>query len=387
MKSFDSLKGIGSEKEVNGGDENPAINLLEMEKLTFELYFSEWEKKFLSDDEEDEKEYMKKFYTSLDSSLKIGKFDEKDLESYLMMSNGELFEDHSVLLRGIYSGYLLTLLTRRNREENKSTSFYFNGHGKEYHCLFCCAKDVDSVIIDNFCGDAVGTAIGGFGGNANSILFYNCKGDGLGVGIGSEGNCGLVSFVKCEGESMGVEIGIEGKIGVAFASNCKGFDLLGSGLFKKGKAGVLWVTDNESENTPGGPCLNEGKLGIAYFKWHTGNINENLCSDEGKIEHLFIDNPPSTYAISIFREPKIKRFYLNKQGLDYSRYMLGDVKKKNILSVYDFQKRYEWKFLRGFDEISVGINEGLADPKEIMANLSGIYSRLIKDGMLQKYLA
>jgi len=176
--------------------------------------------------------------------LKGIEFNENDLQMfiYAKASTNDL-EPYSLeaTALGRFSGVLLDLLTERNKEQDRGTRFYVNGHGQTFNHLFAHAKDVDSVVVDNFRGDNICANItrtnlvaainsNGFGfadrvgsekgGKVSSVILMNGAYHGSAQRIGeNEGYADSVLFLNAHGPDMGNSIGGNGRVNSVYFIN------------------------------------------------------------------------------------------------------------------------------------------------------------------------
>ncbi|MBT5022877.1 hypothetical protein HOK51_07645 [Candidatus Woesearchaeota archaeon] len=122
------------------------------------------------------------------NSLSNFKFDIADLTSFVhARSNSDGFENELVVL-GLYSGALLSLLTKRNILLNKKTRVHINGEGNNFPYLFNYAQYVDEIIVENFKGKEVCSCISYGNFKANLIAFANMELGRSSSFIGSKNN-------------------------------------------------------------------------------------------------------------------------------------------------------------------------------------------------------
>jgi len=168
---FKQLKGIEKGREEKEKDQKNLEILLDLgdEYIKTKTSHSFWHR------EDKYKEHSQFVY----DTLKDVDFNANDLKSYIFAKQGlythETALDETILL-GSYTGCLLTLLTRKNKEKGKATNFYINGNGMRFDYLFHCANEIDKLVIHNFRGDCIGNAIAIYGGKANLVAGIDLKG-------------------------------------------------------------------------------------------------------------------------------------------------------------------------------------------------------------------
>lgn len=215
---IEELKGIGKEKEKIGTKDNIARLIeLENEVMNFKDIVS------LTGD-------IVRAYKKI-SQLDIPKFNAVELESYLRISEN-IFPsmlDRMAIMKGLYSGYLLSTLTARNKKKRKNTAFHLDGHGARFDYLFFSAKTIDKLVITNFKGKGI-CSHAGRAGSLNTLIVDRCEGGDIGYNIGyDKGRIGLVAMINSTEE------------GISFFESNKNCDVL---IYKKGRFNY-WVKSSD----------------------------------------------------------------------------------------------------------------------------------------------
>ena len=119
-------------------------------------------------------------YKNLFNKLIFGqKFDESTLHDWILSTYQNLNKDES-LEPGIFSGLLLTELTKRKHEDNKLSVFYFNGDNKKLDNLFYFVEQIDVLVLKDLKGSDVGYYAGsGKSGNLGLVAGINISGGGI----------------------------------------------------------------------------------------------------------------------------------------------------------------------------------------------------------------
>ncbi|MBT5022780.1 hypothetical protein HOK51_07810 [Candidatus Woesearchaeota archaeon] len=102
-------------------------------------------------------------------------FTENDLTTFIHARSTRDYSDVESGLMGLYSGWLLSTLTRKNKKQNKSTLFYIDGQGMKFDYLFYNANCIDWLIVDNFKGNHLCNMIGREKGSVNLAAIINCE--------------------------------------------------------------------------------------------------------------------------------------------------------------------------------------------------------------------
>ena len=149
-------------------------------------------------------------------------FSETDLEAYVLTRSADYdLNPTNSVLAGIYSGCLLSRLTKQNVEINKPTEITIFGGGHKFDYLFFFAKNVDKLFVDGFQGTNLCAYIS-YGGTLNLLSLTNCEGNGTAESIQPErGNPKLFVLVNHKGDyGARTQRLLNGGLFVSY--NCKG---------------------------------------------------------------------------------------------------------------------------------------------------------------------
>ena len=132
-------------------------------------------------------------------------------------------------LRGLYTGCILDILTKKYREKNEPCRVYINGLNKTgekkfFPYLFYQAINVDELIVENINGDCICSHIGAHSGNAKLVIARNIKGTST------------LSYAGAE----------KGKAGIVFGQNLSGTALLIGCGSKNGEVDALIGSEHSS---------------------------------------------------------------------------------------------------------------------------------------------
>ncbi len=186
-------------------------------------------------------ELMGSMYKHFKEELKNVDYTEEDIKSFIFANiNRKLTEDEAKVL-GLYTGCLLSILTDKNKAQNKPTKLYIDGGGARFDYLFHSARHVDELIVDNFEGISPCNGVGE-DGYANLVAITNCKGDNIGIELGANGKLGLVILVNNEDD--------EGSITAAS---------------KKGNADMYLIYNNESAYSTASNISDDGSIYLLFF--------------------------------------------------------------------------------------------------------------------------
>ena len=176
---FDNLKGIEPGRII----EPQKASALEILLETAKEKVKEYEGKVSNTFQERHDNIYHPIYSELQS---LPDFTEHDLQSFLLAQSGELPENQTVV-RGIYSGVLLHLLTERYEAQEKSTAFTFDLSGQRFDYLFYFAKRAGEVTVKNTVGNDTCSLMGAYNGKVEKLVIENNKGDGAACWAGSDG--------------------------------------------------------------------------------------------------------------------------------------------------------------------------------------------------------
>ncbi|MBT5022792.1 hypothetical protein HOK51_07870 [Candidatus Woesearchaeota archaeon] len=123
-----------------------------------------------------DKKYLRKFNKEFDILIKELELS-NDLLTGVINASYQNVSGRDAFVNGIYSGFLLTELTKRKNKENKLSLFYFNGQGNNFPNLFYRAKRVDVLIVDDVKGDDVCYELGYTGGKLGLVAGVNLEGE------------------------------------------------------------------------------------------------------------------------------------------------------------------------------------------------------------------
>ncbi|MBW3017852.1 hypothetical protein KY325_01700 [Candidatus Woesearchaeota archaeon] len=165
-------------------------------------------------------------HKKLKNKLKDIGFNETDLKNYIYANANRDNEINPARVLGMYTGCLLTLLTQRNKEENKETLFYINGKGNNFPYLLTHVEEFDAVVVDNFKGDRICEGIGRLG-KAGFVAVKNIKGTEILHAAAHAGNIDLILAYDLEGDASLWNIAsYDGNAGIAAARKIKGDRLM-----------------------------------------------------------------------------------------------------------------------------------------------------------------
>jgi len=229
-------------------------------------------------------------YKDTEGLLNDVSFSEADLKSFIYTKcDVELpFHWHKIVL-GMYTGCLLELLTKRNRQDGKRTRFYINGNGSTFGYLFYRARDVDMLVVENFYGLGLCNDIGANSGHADIVIVNNIKSvcgcSGFGSDNGSIDMLYMTNIIGNLGSNVAEK---KGNVGIAVLRNKKhGTGGLDYAAQDGGNAGVLIADNVEKSNFVAHRVAYDGghasKLLVRNIKGHSigheANPDELICGD------------------------------------------------------------------------------------------------------------
>ncbi|MBS3121971.1 hypothetical protein J4434_03760 [Candidatus Woesearchaeota archaeon] len=213
FSGFDDLGGIDDARDVRGRTTSALEKLLEVcEGVIKQGEREKWSEFFVASGF-DRHGVGDRIYNSIyrrlkDVNLKHVFFTGDDLIYFISAKANNDYGEPGSFALGLFTGCLLHLLTIRNRAQGRRTRFYINGQGNKFDYLFCGAREVDELIVDNFNGSHLCTHVGSFNGHVDYVVIMNSSGERLGSNIGSDhGEINNVIFINTNGESTALCIG------------------------------------------------------------------------------------------------------------------------------------------------------------------------------------
>ncbi|MFC1698198.1 hypothetical protein ACFL1H_07695 [Nanoarchaeota archaeon] len=131
--------------------------------------------------------------------------DKSDLKYFIYANCNKDANDYVKGMYGIFTSILLDILDL--------DYFYINGYGNRFDSLFSLARNIDTLIIDNFEGDEIGSYIASYESKANLVALINNKGNRIGINIASEnGEVKNLIYFNNNGYHIGTAAVNEGKV-------------------------------------------------------------------------------------------------------------------------------------------------------------------------------
>ena len=163
---FENLKGIEKEREIKPRKRTTFLKIRDLCDMLISKYsiienhagnWSWWMAwKGVHEDAKKELEYID--------------FNQKHIKDFIF-SNEHLQDGKAKYITGVYSGVLLSELTKRN----KRTRFHIDGQGMQFDWLFAHAYNIDELVVDNFKGGSICSDIA-YEGKANTAICRNIEG-------------------------------------------------------------------------------------------------------------------------------------------------------------------------------------------------------------------
>ncbi len=231
----------------------------------------------------------KRMYGKAEKILKDIEFDALDIDSYIFSRINIDLDPIDETNRGMFTGCLLEILTKRRRKQGLGTRFYINGHGAKFPYLFLFAKHVDELVVDGFKGSSVCSFVGSYNGSANLVAAVNCAGNSLDRVGYQGGDCGIILAVKDSSPNLGRKICSAGNAGLIITTECLG-GLMHHGTASFGGKVDLYIASKNSCNTDF-DSGNEGYIGVAIINDNFGShIATNLLNEGSASELVVIAN-------------------------------------------------------------------------------------------------
>ncbi len=245
-----------------------------------------------------------------------------------------LGEKTGQIIQGMYTGALLSMISRGNQKQGSSGKLILDGHSfkKEFRkkfklsakadtnikCsgnpnipyLFLFARDFDDLIIKNLNGDYLGAYMASRDGTGYKLEFIGCKGNRIGEGISSEkGKLFNLTGRDCEGDrSFSKGASYNGFIGFMYAQGMKGNNL----LYKYGEGGstpIFILDDIKDELNHPELFADGGKCEIMYIRNSKANNTKNAhkifrgsVSSDANLNHIIVKNNGDSFMITVSGE-------------------------------------------------------------------------------------
>ncbi|MFC1697780.1 hypothetical protein ACFL1H_05580, partial [Nanoarchaeota archaeon] len=211
----------------------------------------------------DHKDIHKYLYEdTFEPSLNNIDFSNEDLNNFIYtLSTIDIGSNLEVV--GTYTGYLLRYWYEKQRDNNKNTDFYINGHGLKFNNLFQETKYAGNVIVDNFKGQHIFLNFAKEG-KAGNVVLMNCSGMANGQLIGNEYSKvrSVIALNNC---------------GMQVAAACQNID--------------YYIAINNKADYTGGNCANDGDINLMILSENIGdNIAINLGKNQGEVHSVFMIN-------------------------------------------------------------------------------------------------
>jgi len=196
---FENLKGIEKGREEKEKQNMSSLEiLLELsDKVIGDKAYLELTNAYSNSGTEKLKMLCPTMWENLQDKLKDVEYNEDDLKNFIM-ARANIYNsfDPEQKILGAYAGFLLQLLTHRNKEKGERTTFYIDGKKNKFDYLFCSAQDIDELIVDNFRGTGICSYIINEESKANMIACMNITGGYTLFKAGTNG--GKINLLVCK---------------------------------------------------------------------------------------------------------------------------------------------------------------------------------------------
>jgi len=166
------------------------VNFIKNKSFQINKIFTEKIKKYKVKDYPGSEEIYK-FYSKFWNHINID-YSVEDIIDFVKMG------EHN-LVKGIFSGMLVSILTNFNQSKKIRTTLEFNGEGNLYNYLFYGLNCVDELIVKNLRGKEC-CSYSASNGNIQEAFFENIKGSECGNRIGKSGYIGKIYFKSIKGD-------------------------------------------------------------------------------------------------------------------------------------------------------------------------------------------
>ncbi|MBT5022819.1 hypothetical protein HOK51_08010 [Candidatus Woesearchaeota archaeon] len=252
------LKGI-KPKGVKVRDQTKFEQLFNLAKIVMSGFNQVKPNKFL------DITFKQNFDVVYDQVKSVSDFSKNDLETFVLSLSGDIedhsentfsdiyFDDNKKYVLGLFTGALLTVLTKRNIKQNKKTIINIDGNNQRFDYLFAGARQVDQLVLKNFKGEGIGQHLAAFDGCANLVKFSNLKGNSILFRSAYGGNMDILHVEEIKGDTCiyGVASN-KGSANLVIAKNIEG-SLVGAHLANDGgKVKLLLIEDVLGDEILGG---------------------------------------------------------------------------------------------------------------------------------------
>lgn len=272
LQGFGGLEGIQEARNVHARDKITLDKLINIKEEMLKLFHGELlcSKSYFNDT-------YKEMYEQVKTRLRYMDFNEQDISYFVLAESNTDYNKPSAIVLGLYTGCLAHALTERNNAIGKRTTIYIDGRGNKFDHLFCHAKLVDNLIVENFKGVNICSWIGSDKGYADKVIGINIEGKHALSSIGHQGNVNQVIGIAINGNLALSFSGADyGGINQVIAINIIGDEALGWTAFDGGKVNQL-------------VCAHvNGSSILQTASWNFGTINQFVCYDVSQFADTFI---------------------------------------------------------------------------------------------------
>ncbi|MBS3121965.1 hypothetical protein J4434_03730 [Candidatus Woesearchaeota archaeon] len=194
---FDGLNGIDEARDVQARGQTTLEKLLEMETqfigsctedIFVALQYSPLDETSIFR----RSPIFRRLFPEFERRFADIDFSEADLTGYI---DSKLFDSDYQLdvlkARGLYTGFLLDLLTRRYEKQGKKAVVHIDGKGGRFDHLFHLAQNIHELYLENFNSDYICSCIG-YNGNIGKLMMRNISGRDPCKTIGAKGKADTI---------------------------------------------------------------------------------------------------------------------------------------------------------------------------------------------------
>ena len=225
-------------------------------------------------------------------------YDEQDIQSLVVALSSQ--ETQNPIVRGVYTGALVSLLTEKNNKEGRRTIVKLDIAGSEFPYLCARAKYADVLMIKNVKGDSIGRDISCNHGRAGIVILQDIIGDYAGWCMAmNQGQAGIIILQDINGDNAGDGISAD-----------------------HGQAGIIILQDITGEYTGLYMIVNYGRAGIISLK------NIKLPREHYGYYSLLDKEGKYSSQIREFTDEMVKKYSESRMTFEKLREEIGEFIKR-----------------------------------------------------------
>lgn len=179
---LNGLDGIEEARDVQRREKTTLDIMLKVGKETVEKYYQSMPNIQGTDGLNMMDQFYSTVYHDVEERLKEIAYNEHEISAFVLTkANSDeaytLENEHKAQILGVYTSCIAQLLTEKNKAKGKRTCIYVNGKESKFDYLFWFAREVDTLVIENFNGNEICSYLGSFNGHAERVIARNLNGN------------------------------------------------------------------------------------------------------------------------------------------------------------------------------------------------------------------